>query len=111
MVPGDSVPVFDLDFGRVALLICHDLSFPEPAREAALQGADLLLVPYWGGRVTMAHARAIENGIHLALSGYDQASEIVDPLGTVPASIGEIAAAPNGAVANSGRSRRLREAR
>ncbi len=109
MVPGDSVPVFDLDFGRVALLICHDLSFPEPAREAALQGADLLLVPYWGGRVTMAHARAIENGIHLALSGYDQASEIVDPLGTVLASIGEITGAPKVAVADIDLSRRFRE--
>ena len=42
IAPGDSVPVFDTDFGRVALLICHDTSFPEPAREAALQGAELL---------------------------------------------------------------------
>jgi hypothetical protein len=50
IAPGNSVPVFDTDFGRVALLIRHDTSFPEPAREAALQGAELLLVPIWGGR-------------------------------------------------------------
>ena len=48
--PGDSVPVFDTDVGRVALLICQDVAFSEPAREAALQGAELLLVPIWGGK-------------------------------------------------------------
>jgi hypothetical protein len=62
IAPGDSVPVFETDFGRVALLICHDLSFPEPAREAALRGAELLLVPFWGGRSALVRARAVEHG-------------------------------------------------
>jgi len=48
--PGDSVPVFQTDFGRVALLICQDTFFAEPAREAALQGAELVLLPIWGGK-------------------------------------------------------------
>ncbi|PYT14020.1 MAG: hypothetical protein DMF51_09470 [Acidobacteria bacterium] len=109
MAPGDSVPVFDLDFGKVALLICNDLAFPEPAREAALQGADLLLVPFWGGRVSLARARAVENGIHLAISGYDQASEVVDPLGAVLASTGEITGAPKVAIADIDLSHRFRE--
>ena len=109
MAPGDSVPVFDLDFGKVALLICNDLAFPEPAREAALQGADLLLVPFWGGRVSLARARAVENGIHLAISGYDQASEVVDPLGVVLASTGEITGAPKVAIADIDLSHRFRE--
>jgi predicted amidohydrolase len=109
MVPGDSVPVFDLDFGKVALLICNDLAFSEPAREAALQGADLLLVPFWGGRVSLARARAVENGIHLAISSYDEASEVVNPLGTVLASTGEVTGAPKVAVADIDLSRRFRE--
>src|SRR5207248_903537 len=87
IAPGDSVPVFDTDFGKVALLICQEISFPEPAREAALQGAEMLLVPIWGGKTALAHARAIENGIWLAASGYDYASEVVNPLGTVLASV------------------------
>jgi predicted amidohydrolase len=108
VTPGSSVPVFDTDFGRVALLICHDTSFPEPAREAGLQGADLLLVPIWGGRTPLVRARAIETGLHLATSGYDYTSEIVDPLGTVLATVA-IGAGPKAAVADLDLNRRFRE--
>lgn len=108
MTPGNSVPVFDTDFGRVALLICHDTSFAEPAREAALQGAELLLVPIWGGRTALVRARAVENGIYLAASGYDYASEIVNPLGTVLARV-SIGAGPKVAVADIDLSRRFRQ--
>ena len=44
--PGDNgFPVFDLPFGRVGMLICYDLWFPEAARVLTLRGADLLCVP------------------------------------------------------------------
>ena len=108
LTPGDAVTVFDTDFGRVALLICQDISFPEPAREAALQGAELLLVPIWGGKTTLVHARAMENGIHLAASGYDYASEVIDPLGNVLASVAPTGG-PGAAVAEVDLSRRFRE--
>jgi predicted amidohydrolase len=108
LAPGDSVPVFDTDFGRVALLICQETSFPEPAREAALQGAEMLLVPIWGGKAALVHARAIENGIYVAASGYDYASEVVDPLGTVLASV-TINNGPKAAVANIDLGKRFRE--
>jgi predicted amidohydrolase len=86
VAPGDVFPVFDADFGRVGLLICHDTSFPEPARELSLAGAELILVPIAGGREALVRARAIENGVYVATSGYDYASEIVDPQGRVLAS-------------------------
>jgi predicted amidohydrolase len=108
LAPGNSVPVFDTDFGRVALLICHDISFPEPAREAALQGAELLLVPFWGGRAALVRARAVEHGIYLAVSGYDYPSEVVSPLGTVLASV-SIGGGPEVAVADIDLSQRFRE--
>ncbi len=99
IAPGDSVPVFDTDFGRVALLICQDLSFPEPARQAAFQGAEMLLVPFWGGRASLVRARAVEHGIYVVTSGYDYPSEVVNPLGTVVASAA-IGGAPKVAIAN-----------
>lgn len=44
--PGDSLPpVIDVDGWRIGLLICYDIEFPEPARDLALRGADVLLVP------------------------------------------------------------------
>jgi len=38
-------PVVQLEYGRVALMICYDLEFPEWVRLAALDGADLIAAP------------------------------------------------------------------
>ncbi|HET8526682.1 MAG TPA: nitrilase-related carbon-nitrogen hydrolase, partial [Actinomycetota bacterium] len=47
--PGSQLPVFDTDVGRVALPICYDLEFPEPARVLGLQGAEVLftMTAHW----------------------------------------------------------------
>lgn len=42
---GMDYPVFDTEFGKIAILICYDMEFPEPPRIAALKGAELLLCP------------------------------------------------------------------
>jgi len=38
-------PVFELPFGKVGMLVCYDLWFPEAARVLALNGADIICVP------------------------------------------------------------------
>ncbi len=44
--PGDlGFPVFELPFGRIGILICYDLRFPEASRILALKGADVICVP------------------------------------------------------------------
>ena len=44
--PGDErPPVLDTPHGRIGLMVCYDLEFPEWVRAAALQGAELLCVP------------------------------------------------------------------
>lgn len=42
---GDKFPVFDTPFGKVGIMICYDVEFPEPARIMALKGAELVFVP------------------------------------------------------------------
>jgi 5-aminopentanamidase len=42
---GRPPPVVSLPFGRVGLMICYDLEFPEWVRLAALGGADLVAAP------------------------------------------------------------------
>lgn len=42
---GDDWAVFDLPFGRIGLLIGHDMSFPEAGRILALKGCDLIACP------------------------------------------------------------------
>lgn len=44
--PGASAaPVVDTPLGRLGLMVCYDLEFPEYTRSAAMRGADALVVP------------------------------------------------------------------
>ena len=44
--PGPAPPtVFDTSAGRIGVLVCYDLEFPEMARSLALAGAELIAVP------------------------------------------------------------------
>ena len=43
---GTGLPVFDLPFARVGIIICYDSLFPEIARCLAVDGAELLLAPH-----------------------------------------------------------------
>lgn len=68
----DRLRVFETDFGRVAIAVCYDVEFPEIARAAAREGADILLVPSCTDdrqgflRVRYcAQARAIENHMYV----------------------------------------------
>jgi len=81
ITPGTAYPVFDTDFGRVGMMICWDVHFPEVARELSARGAEMIFMPIWGGNETLAKARAIENQIYLVASGYDFRTAIYDRAG------------------------------
>jgi predicted amidohydrolase/CubicO group peptidase (beta-lactamase class C family) len=83
ITPGVSLPVFDTKFGRVGIMICWDVFFPEPARELARQGAEVIFLPIWGGDLTLARARAIENQVYLVSSTYDMKTAVFDRRGEV----------------------------
>ena len=83
VTPGNSFPVFDTDFGRIGIMICWDVTFPEPARALARQGAEVIFLPIWGGDITLAKARAIENQVYLVSSTYDMVSAVFDLEGNV----------------------------
>jgi 5-aminopentanamidase len=88
--PGDGQPALvDLDFGRVAVMICYDLEFPEWVRLAALAGADLIAAPVnwpavsWpaGERpaeVIKAQAAAATNGVFVAVADRSRTERGVD---------------------------------
>ena len=85
VTPGKEYPVFATDFGKLGMMICWDVHFPEVARELSARGAELILLPIWGGNETLARARAIENQIYVVASGYDFRTCIIDPKGELAA--------------------------
>lgn len=72
---GDVLRVFDTPVGRLAVLVCYDIEFPEAARAAAEAGADIILCPaatddragYWRVRYS-CQARAVENQVFVVLA-------------------------------------------
>lgn len=83
LTPGSEFPVFRTDFGVVGLMICYDVFYTDPARALAHQGAEMILMPIWGGDQTLGKARAIENRVFLAASGYDYPTYVMDPDGEI----------------------------
>jgi len=73
---GDQLKAFDTDIGRIGILVCYDVEFPEVCRILADQGMQILFVPFWTDtknaylRVRRcAQARAIENECYVAITG------------------------------------------
>jgi len=72
VAPGNDLPVFELEFGRIAVMICMDIYFPEIPRIYAFKGAEILFWP------TVSHgptqealrtqltARAVDNSLIVA---------------------------------------------
>lgn len=107
LAPGEEWPVFNLDFGAIGIMTCHDNSFPESARILMLNGAEVIFWPHvqsgWGDEIwdVQLKARAIDNGVWLVSSSYGTSaeeawkpgmlvgrSEVLDPHGLVLAGCG-----------------------
>jgi N-carbamoylputrescine amidase len=43
--PGEELPLVELPFGTLGMIVCFDMWFPEPARALAVAGADIIAVP------------------------------------------------------------------
>lgn len=76
MAGGNSLRAFDTDCGRIGVLICYDVEFPELARLLADDGVNILFVPFLtdtqNGYTRVRHcaqARAIENECFVAIAG------------------------------------------
>ncbi|MDO5606912.1 MAG: GNAT family N-acetyltransferase [Capnocytophaga sp.] len=76
MSGGSEIKTFDTDCGRIGILICYDVEFPELSRLMADEGMQILFVPFLTDtqngytRVRRcAQARAIENECYVAITG------------------------------------------
>lgn len=95
--PGNKIALpVKTTLGRVGMLICYDLRFPEMSRTLASSGSEILVIPsawvqgpnkeeHW---ITLNKTRAIENGCYVVAPGhlgniYCGRSLIVDPCGKI----------------------------
>lgn len=76
MQGGNHLKTFETDCGKIGILICYDVEFPELSRILADEGMDILFVPFLTdtqngySRVrNCAQARAIENECYVAIAG------------------------------------------
>lgn len=97
---GKKYPVFNTKLGKIGIVICYDVCFPETTRILALNGAELVIVPaawrasyyfkeWWDLNLA---CRALDNLLYIAAvnrcgkSGeeiFAGKSQIIDPLGKV----------------------------
>lgn len=88
-VAGDDFEVFDTKIGKVGLIVCYDICFPESARVCALKGADIICCPTgWPNitnsetdpdhlaHMTFAPARALENMVFVVQSNTSNGAEL-----------------------------------
>jgi predicted amidohydrolase len=100
---GRSAEVFSTSIGKIGLMICYDLRFPELARKLAVEGAEIICVSALWPRVRIDHwslllrSRAVENQLFvIGCNGcgaeekitWGGASAIISPMGTVLAEAG-----------------------
>lgn len=100
---GNSLGVFETSLGKIGVIICYDLRFPELARRMALEGAGIICVSAQWPRDRIEHwslllrARAVENQLFVvACNGcgtegklkWGGHSAIISPWGEVVAQAG-----------------------
>ena len=96
---GMDIPVFDLDIGRVGMMICFDNYFPEVAATLGNKGAQLVLYPLFGDTLKpqwelKLRARAADHSFYVAPCQIDSWRKVsftgmVDPEGNVIAKLEE----------------------
>ena len=76
MSRGHGFYLYHTEYGKIAILVCYDVEFPEAARVLAEAGAQIIFVPSCTDerqgfcRVRYcAQARAIENQVYVAMAG------------------------------------------
>ncbi|TCZ78887.1 acyltransferase [Paenibacillus albiflavus] len=87
MGAGNGLEVFETDKGRIAILTCYDMEFPEIVRMAKAKGADVIFCPsctddrHGFHRVRYCcHARTIENQVYVVVTGTIGALPTVDSM-------------------------------
>lgn len=85
--PGDALPVFDCDFGKLGIQICYDMEFDDGWAELARKGAELIAWPTQSPQTSQPAFRAKEHRCHIVSSTWRHNASIFEPTGKIVAQI------------------------
>jgi predicted amidohydrolase len=81
--PGDALPVFDCDFGKLGIQICYDMEFDEGWAELARKGAELIAWPTESPQTSQPAARARQHRFYIVSSTWRHNASIFEPTGKI----------------------------
>ncbi len=85
--PGDALPVFDCDFGKLGIQICYDMDFGGGWAELARRGAELIAWPTQSPQTSQPAFRAREHRCYIVSSTWRHNASIFEPTGKIAAQI------------------------
>ncbi len=85
--PGQALPVFDCDFGKLGIQICYDMDFADGWGELARRGAELIAWPTQSPQTSQPAFRAREGRCYIVSSTWRHNASIFEPTGKIAAQI------------------------
>ncbi len=89
VTPGAAYPVFECDFGRVGILICWDMSYPEAWTALAEGGAEIVALPSASPQTLRPAAEALRHCYYVVTSTPRDNAALFDPIGRTVAQVTE----------------------
>jgi predicted amidohydrolase len=83
VTPGSEFPVFECDFGRIGILICWDMSFPEAWETLAKNGAELVVLSSASPQTIRPSAAAMQHRYYVVTSTPTNNVSLFSPIGTL----------------------------
>jgi predicted amidohydrolase len=85
--PGNELPVFNCDFGKLAIQICYDMEFDYGWSELARKGAELVAWPTQSPQTSHPAFRAMKQRCYIVSSTWRHNASIFEPTGKIAAQI------------------------
>lgn len=85
--PGNEMPVFSCDFGKLAIQICYDMEFDRGWKDLASQGAELIAWPTQSPQTAQPAFRAMQQRCYIVSSTWRNNASVFEPTGKIPAQV------------------------
>lgn len=85
--PGRELPVFQCDFGKLAVQICYDMEFERGWQGLARKGAELIAYPSQSPQTSHPAFRAMQQRCHIVSSTWRNNASVFEPTGKIIAQV------------------------